>query len=101
MSQTNAIHGIVMLGGLIGIGSADDALEIISHRDRLRHDQHRRRFHGHRPHAGMFGGRKRKPKTEPSWRPAPGSPVSDTLAALSPNSDFVTACRYRRLPLFI
>ena len=27
MSQTNAIHGIVMLGGLIGVGSADDALE--------------------------------------------------------------------------
>ncbi len=27
MSQTNAIHGIVMLGGLIVIGSADDSLE--------------------------------------------------------------------------
>jgi NAD(P) transhydrogenase subunit alpha len=27
MSQTNAIHGIVMLGGLIVIGSADDPLE--------------------------------------------------------------------------
>jgi NAD(P) transhydrogenase subunit alpha len=27
MSQTNAIHGIVMLGGLILIGSADDTLE--------------------------------------------------------------------------
>ena len=27
MSQTNAIHGIVMLGGLIVIGSADDTLE--------------------------------------------------------------------------
>jgi NAD(P) transhydrogenase subunit alpha len=26
MSQTNAIHGIVMLGGLIVIGSADDTL---------------------------------------------------------------------------
>ena len=27
MSQTNAIHGIVMLGGLIVAGLADDALE--------------------------------------------------------------------------
>jgi H+-translocating NAD(P) transhydrogenase subunit alpha len=27
MSQTNAIHGIVMLGGLIVIGLADDLLE--------------------------------------------------------------------------
>ncbi|MEZ5074559.1 MAG: NAD(P) transhydrogenase subunit alpha [Solirubrobacterales bacterium] len=27
MSQTNAIHGIVMLGGLIVVGYADDALE--------------------------------------------------------------------------
>jgi NAD(P) transhydrogenase subunit alpha len=27
MSQTNAIHGIVMLGGLIVIGTADDTLE--------------------------------------------------------------------------
>ena len=27
MSQTNAIHGIVMLGGLLVIGNADDSLE--------------------------------------------------------------------------
>jgi NAD(P) transhydrogenase subunit alpha len=27
MSQTNAIHGIVMVGGLIVIGLADDPLE--------------------------------------------------------------------------
>jgi proton-translocating NAD(P)+ transhydrogenase subunit alpha len=27
MSQTNAIHGIVMIGGLIAIGVADDTLE--------------------------------------------------------------------------
>jgi NAD(P) transhydrogenase subunit alpha len=27
MSQTNAIHGIVMLGGLIVVGFADDGLE--------------------------------------------------------------------------
>ncbi len=29
MSQTNAIHGIVMLGGLIVIGYADDSLEYV------------------------------------------------------------------------
>jgi NAD(P) transhydrogenase subunit alpha len=29
MSQTNAIHGIVMLGGLIVIGFADDPLEYV------------------------------------------------------------------------
>ena len=29
MSQTNAIHGIVMLGGLIVVGFADDPLEYI------------------------------------------------------------------------
>ena len=53
MSQTNAIHGIVMLGGLIVAGYADDAPRVRDrlHRDRLRHDQHRRRLHGHRPHA--------------------------------------------------
>jgi NAD(P) transhydrogenase subunit alpha len=29
MSQTNAIHGIVMLGGLIVLGFADDGLEYV------------------------------------------------------------------------
>jgi NAD(P) transhydrogenase subunit alpha len=29
MSQTNAIHGIVMLGGLIVAGYADDTLEYV------------------------------------------------------------------------
>jgi len=29
MSQTNAIHGIVMLGGLIVVGFADDSLEYV------------------------------------------------------------------------
>jgi len=29
MSQTNAIHGIVMLGGLIVVGFADDGLEYV------------------------------------------------------------------------
>ena len=53
MSQTNAIHGIVMLGGLIVIGYADDGARVRDRhdRDRLRRDQHRRRLHGHRPDA--------------------------------------------------
>jgi H+-translocating NAD(P) transhydrogenase subunit alpha len=29
MSQTNAIHGIVMLGGLIVVGEANDGLEYV------------------------------------------------------------------------
>jgi NAD(P) transhydrogenase subunit alpha len=29
MSQTNAIHGIVMLGGLIVVGYADDSIEYL------------------------------------------------------------------------
>ncbi len=29
MSQTNAIHGIVMLGGLIVVGYADDGIEYL------------------------------------------------------------------------
>ena len=45
MSQTNAIHGIVMLGGLIVIGFADDGLEkTIGLIAIVRHDQHRRRL---------------------------------------------------------
>ena len=67
MSQTNAIHGIVMLGGLIVIGVADDTLEKLIGTiaiafgtinivggfmvtDRM---------------LGMFRGRDRKPKPEP------------------------------------
>jgi NAD(P) transhydrogenase subunit alpha len=66
MSQTNAIHGIVMLGGLIVIGAADDSLEKLIGviaiafgtinivggflvTDRM---------------LGMFGGRRRKEKKE-------------------------------------
>ena len=54
MSQTNAIHGIVMLGGLIVLGYANDPLEYVigTIADRLRRDQHRRWIPGHRPDAG-------------------------------------------------
>ena len=67
MSQTNAIHGIVMLGGLIVVGFANDGLEYVIGTiaiafgtinivggfmvtDRM---------------LGMFSGRKRKPEKEP------------------------------------
>jgi NAD(P) transhydrogenase subunit alpha len=67
MSQTNAIHGIVMLGGLIVVGAADDPLEKVIGviaiafgtinivggflvTDRM---------------LGMFRGQDRKPKKEP------------------------------------
>jgi proton-translocating NAD(P)+ transhydrogenase subunit alpha len=82
MSQTNAIHGIVMLGGLIVIGSADDTLEKVIGviaiafgtinivggfmvTDRM---------------LGMFSGRKRKPEKEPEAstnRVAPNGAASD------------------------
>ena len=55
MSGTNAIHGIVVLGGLLVLGLSEDrsALNKIAARDRdhLRHDQRRRRLPRHRPDA--------------------------------------------------
>ena len=119
MSQTNAIHGIVVLGGFIVLGYADDTLEktigfiavafgtinvvggfMVT--DRM---------------LGMFV---RKPKpaleesaTEPSRRglglrdrglsgPRPGSAVlMTTLAALAPDSDFVRAAYIVAFVLFI
>ena len=53
MSATNAIHGIVLLGGILLIGQADGFLNKlpVRDRDRLRHDQRGRRLPGHRPHA--------------------------------------------------
>ena len=55
MSGTNAIHGIVVLGGivLLATGAADDAFTkaLLTVAVVLRHDQRRRRLPGHRPHA--------------------------------------------------
>ena len=53
MSQTNAIHGIVMLGGLIVVGYANDPLEYVIGTIAIAFgdDQHRRRLPGHRPDA--------------------------------------------------
>ena len=106
MSQTNAIHGIVMLGGLIVIGSADDTLEKVIGviaiafgtinivggfmvTDRM---------------LGMFGGR--KPEAEDGVRAGDRDrrgvrSVTRSVAALSPNSDFVTACYIVAFSLFI
>ena len=78
MSQTNAIHGIVMLGGLIVVGFADDGLEKLIGviaiafgtinivggfmvTDRM---------------LGMFA-RKPKPKPDPSSASPPGGSGSD------------------------
>ena len=53
MSATNAIHGIVLLGGILVIGEADGLLQQVHRRDRdrLRHDQRGRRLPGDRPDA--------------------------------------------------
>ena len=54
MSGTNAIHGIVLLGGLLLLGLAGSGrFQQGAARDRggVRHDQHRRRVPRHRSHA--------------------------------------------------
>ena len=53
MSGTNAIHGIVLLGGLLLMHEAHGVLEHVAagDRDRVRDDQRRRRVPGHRPDA--------------------------------------------------
>ena len=54
MSGTNAIHGIVLLGGLIvdrQPGHRRIRQVLLGDRDRVRHDQRGRRIPGHRPDA--------------------------------------------------
>ena len=53
MSGTNAIHGIVLLGGLVLIGQAEGFADRAAarHRDRVRDDQRRRRLPRDGPHA--------------------------------------------------
>ena len=53
MSGTNAIHGIVLIGAMLIVGTADSTLEQVFgfHRRRVRHHQHRRRLPRDRPHA--------------------------------------------------
>ena len=64
MSGTNAIHGIVLLGGLLVIGPADGFLEDVLRRDRdrLRDDQRGRRLPRHRPDARDVQGRSPSPE---------------------------------------
>ena len=68
MSGTNAIHGIVVLGGLLLMNEASGVLKAHPARDRchVRHDQRDRRFLRHRPDAQMF-------KRSPSRRSRPRS----------------------------
>ncbi len=58
MSATNAIHGIVLLGGLYLIGPADGFLERapVRHRHRVRDDQRGRRLPRDRPDARTCSG---------------------------------------------
>ena len=96
MSQTNAIHGIVMLGGLIVIGSADDTLEKVIGviaiafgtinivggflvTDRM---------------LGMFRGRDRKPKKEAGGR-RPSSPAGGRSVIQAPPRGAVAEQRLR------
>ena len=53
MSGTNAIHGIVLLGGLLLMHEAHGRARArpAGDRDRVRDDQRRRRLPGHRPDA--------------------------------------------------
>ena len=102
MSQTNAIHGIVMLGGLIVVGFADDALENVIGTiaivfgtinivggfmvtDRM---------------LGMFA-RKPKPQAEPRATGRGRLTLTLPLAASRPSSDFVHGLYIVAFSLFI
>ena len=55
MSGANAIHGIVLIGGVIVLGMAGDNKLLFSprfYRRGFRHAQRGRRIRGHRPDAG-------------------------------------------------
>ena len=89
MSGTNAIHGIVVLGGILAArprrrrraqqGPA-------RHRDRLRHDQRRRRLPRHRPHARDVQEQARRPKRGERGGAAPREPQPTVVAARSTSS---------------
>src|SRR5215208_2375188 len=71
--------------------------------DRLRDDQHRRRLPGHRPDARHVP--RSRPQAEAGGRRRNGEALGDRsvtpLAALSPDSDFVTVCYIAAFSLFI
>ena len=99
MSQTNAIHGIVMLGGLIVVGYANDGARVRDRddRDRLRHDQHRRRLHGHRPDARHVLAKSRNRRPRATGKAAPAV----IEAVLEPGGDAATALYIVAFSLFI
>ena len=87
MSGTNAIHGIVLLGGLIVLGHLEDRRparqDPAGGRDRVRHDQRGRRVPGHRPDAGHVQG----PAGQPERRtPADELAVRDAWTSWSRRS---------------
>ena len=53
MSVTNAISGIILVGGMLQVGGPPGSLDgdARRRRDPARHDQHRRRLPGHAAHA--------------------------------------------------
>ena len=99
MSQTNAIHGIVMLGGLIVLGYADDGARVRDRddRDRLRRDQHRRRLHGHRPDARHVRAKSRNRRPTLTGRAAP----DESAPCSQPGGDAATALYIVAFSLFI
>ena len=88
MSATNAIHGIVLLGGLLLIGAGRRRAStsfILRDRDRVRHDQRGRRLPGHRPDA--------RDVQEAARRRRRGRGASDDPRAFSSRTtDFIRVC---------
>ena len=68
MSATNAIHGIVLLGAILVIGPGRRLPQRAParDRDRVRHDQRRRRLPRHRPDARHVQGPQARPEARPS-----------------------------------
>ena len=94
MSGTNAIHGIVVLGGILVLGLGADGVAqqaAARHRDRLRHDQRRRRLPGHRPDARDVQGQAEAPPRRRSASVAP------PLASFLQDADFIDGPLHRRL----
>ena len=115
MSGTNAIHGIVMLGGLLVIGLLGQRRlqqRDPRDRDRLRHDQRRRRLPRHRPHARDVqdqaegqGGRRRRAQGQVIALPLAttflqnGTSSTSSTSSPSPSSSTgCAACPARRPP---
>ena len=72
MSGTNAIHGIVLIGALVVLGTVEHPLACRAdhpvRRGGVRNAQRRRRLRGHRPDAGHVQGQEARPRLEPPRR---------------------------------